>query len=147
MKEVIVQIQGLYDCLVKENETATTLTAKLNEGLGMVEKEKGENASQKSDLDKREKGISSIEDVQSLNNETKEAQKQLSADQGQSKIERDAFETYQADTKKEHQALKNSLESSIDAADKKEKKYEEEIENLKTKEKSLKEKIAKELLK
>ena len=146
MKEVIKQIEGLYDCLVKENNLATVLTAKLNEGMGMVEKGKGENASQKENLDKREKGISGIEDVQRLNTETIEAQKKLVTDQGQLKIEKDAFESYQAQEKEANGKLRTNLESGLKACSLKEDELEQSLKDLEERKKNLVEEVTKEIM-
>ncbi len=147
MKEVLEDITKLYDDLVKENKSvAKTVQENADKTEKLNERDKDLSEKDK-DLNSREANVKVIENVKELADATELGIKQLKADNAQLKIEKDAFETYQADTKKENLALKKSLESSIEAANAKEKKYEEEIEKLKVKEKELREKIAKELLK
>ena len=145
MKEVIVQIQGLYDALVKGNDENAELKTKLVAKTAKLKEKEAKSDARSADMNARETAVRKIEDVKALSDATKEAIKKLKTDSEQLNIERTAFETYQEQTKQENTSLQKSLESSIEAANKKEAKLADDIKKLKAKEKKLREDIVKEL--
>ena len=147
MEKIIAQIQTLHGDLVTRLGEVDTLRKKLlSDGLNLTQKIADSDVRAK-DISAREIAVKFIEDVQALSIETSENQKKIATDKQQLHVERTAFQTYQAQFKKESANSTGILNAGIQANKIEKERLAEAEKALKEKEKNLRSEIIDQLTK
>jgi len=115
MKNVIKQIEGLFDTLTAENASVTGKSEKLSEKLRKAEDTLATIDAKAVDLTKREEKIAKVENVLELEAKVKAGEKELKQKFGELKIQKDAFEKHQVTVKNENEAIRKKMDNTIEA--------------------------------